>query len=530
MQPLIIYRKRRWFTAIPFIYPKLRWLTVSALLLAVNFVFVGLATAAGPQCTSPYVQVQDGATTLFPDQTMQFTIERVNIGEAFVNCSTKRLTAILKVPTMDPGNTGTPHAPPNGSWSVYFNIPGSANSLGTPQQIFLQYDTTINPAGGFNYGWFDVAGGGFNCSQCTPGIGACAVTGTIAADGTITMNLNLSSTVTFGTCDPAGMAPSMSISPAQWTPGTQLTNIQGQTSILVGAAGTGEGFTDAQTAGDGEYTVQGNLACSNPPVAALAAVPTSGSAPLTVNFNASASNVPAGGCGTINSYTFTFGDTTQVTQASPTVSHTYTTAGTYSARVRVTTTSGVTSSNIAEQIITVNSAGPPQVVSIVSRLTHGLAGDFDIVLPQPPATRAVECRSAGGSYKLVFTFLNNLTSVTSASVTAGAGSIGTALLGPNLNQYTVNLTGVTSGQSTTVKLTNAQDSTGATGDVTAILGVLIGDVSNNAVVSNTDVSSIKAQVGASVTTSNFRNDVTINGVISNTDVSTTKAVVGTTLP
>jgi len=33
-----------------------------------------------------------------------------------------------------------------------------------------------------------------------------------------------------------------------------------------------------------------------------------------------------------------------------------------------------------------------------------------------------------------------------------------------------------------------------------------------------------------VTLSNFRNDVNANGVISNTDVSLTKAQVGTTLP
>ena len=512
-----------------------RWLAAGGLLVAATFVFVGLGTAAGPQCTAPYVQVQDGATPLVPDQTGQFTIQSVSIGEPFAGCSNKNLKVVMKMANMDPGNTGTAHAPPNGVWTVAFAIPGSANSLGTPQQLFLQYDTTFIPTGGFNYGWVDAPGatypGGFNCSQCIPGLGTCAATGTIAADGTITMNLNFGSTVSFGTCDTSSAAPSMSISPSQWTPGTILSTIQGNVQILVGAVGTGEALNDTSTVGNGEYTLQGNVACSNPPVAALGASTNSGPAPLTVNFDASASNIPAGGCGTINSYIFNFGDgSPQVTQATPTISHIYNTGGaTYPARVRVTSTAGLTSSNIAEQDITVNSAGPPLLTSIVSRQTHGLAGDFDIVLPQPPATRAVECRSTGGNYKVVFTFLNNLTSVTSASVTAGAGSIGTALLGPNTNQYTVNLTGVTSGQSTTVKVTNAHDSTGAAGDVTAILGVLVGDVSNNAVVSNTDVSSVKGQVGAPVTPSNFRNDVTINGVISNTDVSTTKAAVGGTL-
>jgi hypothetical protein len=68
------------------------------------------------------------------------------------------------------------------------------------------------------------------------------------------------------------------------------------------------------------------------------------------------------------------------------------------------------------------------------------------------------------------------------------------------------------------------------GNVSIPMGVLLGDVTANKVVSNTDVSSIKSQVAAPVTSGNFRNDVTANGIISNTDVSTAKTQVGTTLP
>jgi hypothetical protein len=46
---------------------------------------------------------------------------------------------------------------------------------------------------------------------------------------------------------------------------------------------------------------------------------------------------------------------------------------------------------------------------------------------------------------------------------------------------------------------------------------LLGDISGNKVVTNTDVSLAKSQVAAPVTASNFRDDVTANGVISNTD-------------
>jgi hypothetical protein len=62
------------------------------------------------------------------------------------------------------------------------------------------------------------------------------------------------------------------------------------------------------------------------------------------------------------------------------------------------------------------------------------------------------------------------------------------------------------------------------------MGVLLGDVNGNAVVSNTDVSNVKGQVAATVSASNFRDDVSVNGIISNTDVGLTKAQVGTTLP
>jgi hypothetical protein len=169
-------------------------------------------------------------------------------------------------------------------------------------------------------------------------------------------------------------------------------------------------------------------------------------------------------------------------------------------------------------------------------MTHGAAVDFDVNLPLPVGTspRGVECRSSAslgaGNYTLVFTFTNNLTSVNSASVTTGTGSVSTSSIGPNPNQYTVNLTGVTNDQYIAVTLNSVLDAAGNSGTIPGPqMGVLIGDVTANGVVSNTDVSSVKAQVAAAVGASNFRDDVNANGIISNTDVSATKAQVGTTL-
>lgn len=500
-------------------------IVAASIMLCLALLLAPGAFAAGPHCTVPYLHVQDGASATLPDPTNQFSIEYVKMGEPFVSCTTKQLTAILKVPTMDPGGGGTAQPPPNASWTVEFVIPGSAVSTGVPKTIFIQYDTTIVPTGGFNWGFYDSVND-INLSQCLPGLGSCEVTGNVTSDGTITMNFNLTAALALSDFNgnPVG-----SIGGSWWTPGTQISNIQGQTQRFIGAVGTGFSVNDATTIGNGVYTVQGNVSCSNPPTAALSSNITSGNAPLTVNFDASAST-NVGGCGTLNSYIFDFGDGQMTTQATPTVSHTYTNPGTYPARVRVTNTAGLTSANIAQVNITVNSVQPPALSAVVSRQTHGSAGDFDIVMPQPPATRGVECRSNGGNYKLVFTFLHNVVSVASATVTTGIGSVGSSVLGPNSNQYTVNLTGVTNAQNLTVTLTNVVDSSGASGNVPAIMGVLIGDTTGNASVNSSDIGEAKTNSGLTTTSANFRTDVTINGSINSSDIGTIKAQSGTSLP
>jgi len=171
--------------------------------------------------------------------------------------------------------------------------------------------------------------------------------------------------------------------------------------------------------------------------------------------------------------------------------------------------------------------------SVVSRKTHDTAGKFDVNLPLA-GNPGIECRSGGtsGDYTLVFSFVNPLTSVGEANVTSGTGSVSSSAIDSDAHQYIVNLTGVTNAQVVTVSLTNVTDSAGnsSASGIPVSMGVLIGDVNGNGVVSNTDVASVKSEVAAPVDPSNFRNDVNANGVVSNTDVSLTKAQVGTTLP
>ena len=163
-------------------------------------------------------------------------------------------------------------------------------------------------------------------------------------------------------------------------------------------------------------------------------------------------------------------------------------------------------------------------------MTHGSAGTFHIDLT---AGTGIECRSsAAGTCQLVLTFSNNLAHVCSASVSCG--SVSSSAIGPNLNQYTINLTGLSScnAQYDTVTLTNVNDSVGNHSDtvVSPRWGLLIGDVTGDGAVTPADVSQTRADIGHVVTSSNFREDVAIDGNINNQDVTVIKSGSGTVLP
>jgi PKD repeat protein len=110
---------------------------------------------------------------------------------------------------------------------------------------------------------------------------------------------------------------------------------------------------------------------NTPPVAMASATPTSGIAPLTVNFSAAGSNDPDG---SIASYSWNFGDgTAPGTTAS--VSHIYQAAGTYTAVLTVTDNRGAKST--AQVVITVSP--DPNVLNAPSGLS-GSAGRGSVTL------------------------------------------------------------------------------------------------------------------------------------------------------
>jgi len=177
----------------------------------------------------------------------------------------------------------------------------------------------------------------------------------------------------------------------------------------------------------------------------------------------------------------------------------------------------------------VNFAATPGIwlQSIASRKTHG-SNPFDVILPLDGS--GIECRSGGanGDFTLVFTFGNPVSSVESASVSSGIGSItGTSI---QSRAYVVTLTGVANAQRIGLTLNNVRDSAGNTlASLTVTMGVLLGDTSADSVVNSADITQTRRQSGNVTDSSNFREDVTLDGVINSADITAVRRQSGTAL-
>ena len=98
------------------------------------------------------------------------------------------------------------------------------------------------------------------------------------------------------------------------------------------------GYTDYGSVG--QYAISGSApaGAGQPPLAALAATPASGTVPLTVSFSGSGSSDPDG---SIVAYEWSFGDGS-ASASSASASHVYSTAGSYAAQLKVTDNAGLT--------------------------------------------------------------------------------------------------------------------------------------------------------------------------------------------
>ena len=493
--------------------------------------------ATGNACTFPFVTVNGPGSKAAEANSAQ-TIQSVSIGEPFTSCTDNSLTFVIKVPTLDAGviaggpPTGQAAPPPNTEWQVLFNVDGKdANNNPVTHTVFVEMDTNC-PIGNsklpeFTYGRRDPgATGTFDQGECTaqpgnPAITCPALSGSYSADGTITIKLDLSQPLSFSAN--TGAADATEGAAFTWDghlPKTKLSSVSSEITLF---AGCGAGFLESLSSSSGtSYTRVGNLSCSTLiPVAQLSATPASGNAPLNVTFDAGGSHEPNGACGTINSYTMDFGDgSNPVTQdaSHPSFMHTYSKPGTYPATLTVKDTAGQTSTNLAQQVITVTSAAAPQLSGVVSSKLHGPAGTFNINMPLT-GNPGIECRSGGqnGNFTIVFTFANALMNVDQATVTHGAGSVTSGAIGQDPHQYIVTLTGVTNAQFLTVALVNAHDSTGKIGNVAATMGFLMGDVDGSGHVDAGDIGVVQRNNSKSAS-ANPRADVDVSGHIDVGDI------------
>jgi hypothetical protein len=169
-------------------------------------------------------------------------------------------------------------------------------------------------------------------------------------------------------------------------------------------------------------------------------------------------------------------------------------------------------------------------ITAVSRKVHG-GINRDVPLPLA-GLAGVECRQGqgggGNQHQIVLTFANPITSVASASVTSGVGSVvGSPIVASNT--VTVNLTGVNNAQKILVTLVNVSDGTNVA-NVVVPMTVLFGDVTENGNVNSSDVSQVQFYSGAILDGTNFYNDITVNNSVNSSDVSGAQSASGTSAP
>ena len=219
------------------------------------------------------------------------------------------------------------------------------------------------------------------------GAGVVSFTGQVATPSP-NLKLSLSLRDSLGNVVAAGSSSGMAAN-------LNTTVAGGTYTVTVDGIGTGDALTAYTDYGSlGRYRLTGNWAApvvgevNQLPIASTAGTePTSGTAPLAVQFNSSASSDADG---TLTSYQWNFGNGAMSTEANP--SHTYTSAGNYTATLTVTDNAG----GAASSTVLITVLAPPSATKIcrVGRLSliwvksgKGVAGRATVVVTD--ATGAV---------------------------------------------------------------------------------------------------------------------------------------------
>ena len=147
-------------------------------------------------------------------------------------------------------------------------------------------------------------------------------------------------------------------------------------------------------------------------------------------------------------------------------------------------------------------------------------GGFDVALP------GIECRglNARRLYEIVFTFNNNIVSVEGASTSCGELN-GGGVDSSDPHRVIVHLRRVVcNGGTIAVSLTDINDDQGNNlPTASTSMTLLLGDVTGDGVVDQSDVHEVVLHKGEPIDETNFRDDVNVDGQIDATDVRLVKS-------
>jgi hypothetical protein len=349
-------------------------------------------------CSQPGQQILSDPVGDESDGVTEHDITSVSMAEPVSNAQTGAADNIIF--TMKVVDLTT--VPPDWRWSVRFTVPGynppAAPVVGAQEDWFVSMISTDPTNPRFTYGTTGVFQG---AARFFSTIGDLPADSHFTADGTITMVLPKALFQSKAVC--SGACPALA-------PNTPINIALGSVrfsppSEIPGSGGTNETIPD--TTGGSSYALrEANLCLPNTaPFARLTADKGSGTAPLIVTLNGSASS-DADSIDTVKTYTFNFNDgSDDVVQNTPILVHTFNQGGLYDVKLVVTDSRGKVSSNTAHALVEVEQTGSPsaaQLLNISSRLRvelgdNTLIGGFIITGTQ---AKRVVIRALGPSIQL----------------------------------------------------------------------------------------------------------------------------------
>lgn len=304
-----------------------------------------------------------------------------------------------------------------------------------------------------------------------------------------------------------------------------VCSVSGSTiTMLTAGTCTITAFQPGNTQYNASSTASQSVVFATAPGAPTGATATAGNAQAIVSFIVPAStggapitgytvtSIPGGGIDTNASTTAT---THTVTNLVNNTSYTFT--------VRATNIAGPGAVSAPSSSVT--PFNPITLVSVNSRKTHTGIGALNVLIDHTIASNgpvSVEPRNVGSGHVLVFLFSGAVN--VPGTVTTSVGTASTPVASGNT--VTVTLTNVPDQQRVTVSLSGVNGSTAAS----ATVGFLVGDVTNTRTVNASDISSVKARINQTVTSTTARFDLNSSGAIDGADVTAVKARSGNVLP